>query len=78
MNLALQRSEIFIRDFDLQVRWYLRNASPAQARRYLAALQETLRLLTVHPGMGRLRRFRHPELAGLHSFRLPLFPCELS
>jgi len=70
MNLALHRSDDFNRDFDLQYRWYLEQAGEAVAERYLQALLGTLRLLATQPGLGRQRRFRHPALRGMHSFRL--------
>jgi plasmid stabilization system protein ParE len=35
----------------------------------LQALDATLQLLRVQPGLGRTRRFRHPQLKGIWSFR---------
>jgi plasmid stabilization system protein ParE len=70
MSLALHRSEEFNRDFDLQYRWYLEQAGEAVAERYLQALLSTLRLLAAQPGLGRRRRFRHPALQSMRSFRL--------
>ena len=40
------------------------------AERYYAAVISTLRELSLQPGLGRRRQFRHPELKGLRSFRL--------
>jgi toxin ParE1/3/4 len=70
MTLALHRSDDFNRDFDLQYRWYLEQAGEAVAERYLQALLGTLRLLATQPGLGRQRKFRHPALQGVRSFRL--------
>ena len=70
MTLALQRSENFNRDFDLQYRWYLEQAGEAVAERYLQALLSTLRLVRMHPDLGRQRNFRHPALRSMRSFRL--------
>jgi plasmid stabilization system protein ParE len=70
MSLALQRARFFIRDFELQTDWYVQAAGAAVAGRYLQALDETLQLLCLQPGMGRLRRFRHPRLKGIRSFRV--------
>lgn len=70
MNLALHRSDDFNRDFDLQYRWYLEQAGEAVAENYLQALLRTLRLLASQPELGRLRKFRHPALRGIRSFRL--------
>ena len=70
MNLTLHRSDDFNRDFDLQYRWYLQQAGEAVAERYLQGLLSTLRLLATQPGLGRQRKFRHPALRGMRSFRL--------
>ena len=70
MNLALERAEFFIQDFELQAGWYVREASVEVARRYLQGLDATLQLLRVQPGLGRTRHFRHPQLKGIRSFRV--------
>jgi len=70
MSLALQRSDYFNVDFDLQYRWYLREAGEEVAERYLAAVIATLRELARHPGLGRERRFREEALKGLRSLRV--------
>jgi toxin ParE1/3/4 len=70
MNLALERAEFFIHDFELQAGWYVREANLEVARRYLQALDATLQLLRVQPGLGRTRHFRHPQLKGIRSFRV--------
>jgi toxin ParE1/3/4 len=70
MKLALQRSEDFNRDFDLQYQWYLERAGEAVAEHYLNAVLATLRLLVTQPDLGRRRKFRHPALQGIRSFRL--------
>lgn len=70
MSLQLHKGEVFKRDFEHQAEWYLRHANDEIAQGYLDSLDETLRLLTIHPGMGRLRRYRHSELKGLRSFRI--------
>jgi toxin ParE1/3/4 len=68
--LKLQRADIFVADFEQQARWYVQEAGEAVARRYLGALEATLRLLCEQPGIGRVRRFRHPLLKGIRSFRV--------
>ena len=70
MILALERADFFIRDFELQAGWYVHQADEEVARRYLQALDATLQLLRVQPGLGRTRRFRHPLLRGIRSFRV--------
>jgi toxin ParE1/3/4 len=70
MSLAVQRADFFIRDFELQALWYLSKAGTEVARRYLSALDATLELLRIQPGLGRARFFRHPQLKGIRSFRV--------
>ena len=52
MKLALQRSEDFNRDFDLQYQWYLERAGEAVAEHYLNAVLATLRMLATQPDLG--------------------------
>ena len=70
MTLQLHRGEWFKQDFERQAAWYLSHADDIVAQGYLDRLDETLQLLVVHPGIGRGRKYRHPELKGLHSFRV--------
>jgi len=70
MTLALHRSDDFNRDFDLQYRWYLEQAGEGVAERYLGAVLAALRLLATQPDLGRRRKFRHPALRSIRSFRL--------
>lgn len=70
MNLQLRRSDAFIADFEQQARWYVQEAGEVVARRYLSALDATLTMLCQQPAAGRVRRFRHPLLKGIRSFRV--------
>ena len=70
MSLPLHRSDDFNADFDLQYRWYLREAGVEVAERYFAAVLFRLRELARQPNLGRERTFRHEELKGLRSFVL--------
>ena len=70
MSLTVRRAGAFVDDFDHQFSWYLAEAGESVARRYLDAVWQTLNKLAAQPGIGRLRRFRHPALQGLHSFRV--------
>jgi plasmid stabilization system protein ParE len=45
----------------------VREAGDEVARRFQKALDSKLRLLCEQPGLGRIRRFRHPKLQGLRS-----------
>jgi plasmid stabilization system protein ParE len=78
MSLTLRRSDDFLGDFDNQYRWYLAEAGEAVAGRYVDSVWRTLGELAARPGLGRLRRFRHPNLEGMHSFRVrPPFDVHL-
>ena len=70
MSLPIHRADWFKEDFDRQFRWYLKKAGETVAEGYLAAMESTVEELARHPEMGRLRRFRHPDLQGIRSFRL--------
>ena len=70
MKLALHRADDFNSDFDLQYRWYLKHANESVAERYLNAVKATLNLLASQPELGRRRKFRHPALRDIRSFRL--------
>jgi toxin ParE1/3/4 len=68
MNCALQKADAFLDDFAMQVLYYLREAGEDVARNFHFAVDSTLRMLCGQPGLGRLRRFKHPKLQGLRSF----------
>lgn len=78
MSLALQRSNLFIADFDLQFRWYLSQAGETIADRYLDSVERTLHVLAEQPGLGRKRQFVHPDLKAIRSYRVhPPFDAHL-
>ncbi len=68
MSRAIRKSEQFIADFDLQYRWYFREAGEDLACRYLLAVDGTLQKLANFPDMGYLRHFPQPDLRGIRSF----------
>jgi plasmid stabilization system protein ParE len=68
MSLGLQKADAFVEDFTLQALWYVREAGDEVARRFQRAVDSRLYLLCEQPGVGRVRRFRHPKLQGLRSF----------
>ena len=68
MSLGLQKADAFLEDFTLQALWYVREAGDEVARRFQKAVDSRLHLLCEQPGLGRVRRFRHPKLQGLRSF----------
>lgn len=67
MSLAIQRAEFFKVDFAKQFAWYTEEAGPDTARRFQAALDQTLSQLGSHPDLGRPRHFRNPRLQGVRS-----------
>ncbi len=70
MTWTLQRSVFFTEDFALQAEWYAIHAGDEVAFRWLAAVETLLLMLATQPEAGRVRQFRHRELAGLRSFRV--------
>jgi len=73
MKTGLHRSEDFSRDFDLQYRYYLDRAGEEVAERFLEAVLATLRVLVSQPEApeaGPRRKFKHPLLVDLRSFRV--------
>jgi toxin ParE1/3/4 len=70
MKLSLHRADEFNADFDQQHRWYLEEAGEELAEHFLKAVESTLQSLSTQPDLGRRRKFRHPALAGVRSFRV--------
>lgn len=70
MSLALRKADGFLADFERQFEWYVRKASWDVARRYLLAVDQTLKDLSDSPGSGRLRRFSDRRLRGIRSLRV--------
>jgi len=70
MSLVLRKAPLFIGECELQYEWYYHRAGEKTAERYLSALDGSLALLVHHPGAGPLRRYKHPLLKGIRSFRV--------
>ena len=70
MKAGIERSEFFRTDFALQYGWYLEEAGERVAERYMAAVEDALRRLTVNPKLGRLRKFRAPALRAIRNLRV--------
>jgi toxin ParE1/3/4 len=64
MNWRIVRRPEARRDI-VETAIYLEERNPDAALRFLAAVEETLAAIAALPGMGALRPFRHPRLAGL-------------
>jgi toxin ParE1/3/4 len=67
MSLLIIRGEHFLADIDHRVRYYLREANPAVAWKFEAALDATLLRISENPALGRVRHFRNPLLHDLRS-----------
>ena len=65
MPVAIVKAPGFLSDAELQFEWYLDKAGEDIARRYLSALDETLRRLAHQPFLGRKCRFRSDALKAL-------------
>ena len=70
MNWRIERKPDFKADLGHQFVWYLREANESVAWNFVEATDRTLELLRRQPLLGRRRRFRHPLLVGLRSFRV--------
>lgn len=68
MSLAVQKAPAFVVDFEGQYAWYARVAGWDVADRYLAAVDNTLRLLATYPAIGRVRHFKLVRLKGIRAF----------
>lgn len=70
MSLPVLQRDTFEADVGTRFRWYLEEAGEGIAQRFKDAVDVTLDDLALHPELGRRRRFRHPKLAGLRTFRV--------
>lgn len=68
MRLAVSISGRAEADLTHQYRWFLDNGGVEIAERFLCAFDTMVAKLQTMPSLGRMRRFRSPELAGMHSF----------
>ena len=67
MRLLVERADLFLADFEEQFAWYAVNANWDVAQRFKLLVHATIEFLALRPAMGRARRFRHRELAGIRS-----------
>jgi plasmid stabilization system protein ParE len=70
MKLPLHRAEKFNADFARQYLWFLEQAGEEVAERFLKAVEVTLQSLLKQPNLGRRRKFHHPALVNIRSFRV--------
>lgn len=66
VSIALRAEQ----DMTLQYRWYLDNADPDVAERYLLAVHETIQRVAERPDLGCRRHFQAPELTGIRSIQV--------
>jgi len=70
MSLTLEKSPPFRIDATDQFAWYYEKAGENVARRFVDAVDSTILQLAKHPDLGSIRKFKHPKLLGLRSFRV--------
>ena len=70
MSLCFRRNPFFTADVQKEFAWYWDEAGEEVAWRFETAVERTLIAIARQPGLGRERRFRHPILRGLRSFRV--------
>src|SRR5438093_693755 len=70
MSGVFRRSPLFTADVQREFARYWDEAGEHVAWRFEAAVELTLLAITRQPGLGRQRRFRHPALRELRSFRV--------
>ena len=70
MKVRFRRDRLFVADVQRQFAWYWDEVDLELAWRFETAVEDTLHELGRHPQLGRRRRFRHPLLVGLRSFRV--------
>jgi plasmid stabilization system protein ParE len=79
VTLPLQKSAAFKADVVLAFDWYLEAGGERVAWRFFDAVSSTLADLAERPGLRKARRFSHPELQRLRSFRTcPPFHAHLT
>lgn len=66
VSIALRAEQ----DMTLQYRWYLENADPDVAERYLLAVNHTILLIAERPDLGCRRHFKAPALHHIRSIQV--------
>ena len=72
MSTPVIRAAAFVADYELRFDYYTYEAGEEVAWRFEQSVIATLASLSLHPELGRRRRFSHPQLAGLRS--VPIEP----
>lgn len=70
MSLIITQSDYFWADLQRQVDWYRDYTGSEIATAYVDSVEATLHQLAKTPGIGRLRFWDWPELAGIRSWRV--------
>ena len=69
MTNRILRSDKALRDLD-ELTAYIQNDSPGAAIRFLAAAEESFKLLATSPELGQRQTFRRPELVDLRVWQV--------
>jgi toxin ParE1/3/4 len=70
MSLTIEKSALFHADVTDQFRWYFKEGGEELAWRFFKAVDMTVLKLSGRPEFGHKRRFRHPLLQDLWSYRV--------
>ena len=68
MILPVEKSDHFLKDFDIAFEWYADQAGEDIALRYFQSIEFSVRLLAEAPDLGVKCKFKHPSLRGMRFF----------
>ena len=68
MSLRIVQTPDSLADVALQADYYAQQDGIALAQRFIEAIQATVRLLAVHPSVGKKTDYTHPKLAEIRFF----------
>ena len=68
MSLRVVQTPESLADIALQADYYAQRENVALAQRFTDAVKATVRLLVVHPWIGKETDYTHPKLAGIRLF----------
>ena len=68
MSLRVVQTPESLADVALQADYYAQKESFVLAQRFTEAVKATVRLLAVHPSIGKKTDYAHPKLAGIRFF----------
>ena len=68
MSLRVVQTPESLADIALQADYYAQRENIILAQRFTEAIKATVRLLAVHPSLGKKTDYAHPKLAGIRFF----------